>query len=424
MKINITKDNFHEIECAFSNIKELKKSGSNSIELQNKATDIIGKTLEDGLGLDITINIVTPNQYSPLFVMAVYPETSTTDKIISELMSNNENKDSVIKKLWEQNKAWTIEIDERIFDDKIINITPSELTALLLHEIGHVIYANSITTRICTILQYEIASTSMSNKALIKDRFFKRILSLPIFNACIADSKNDDKSLKNEIKADKFAKKMGYTNDLYSVMNKLIHSKYYPKTNADKNMSSVSQFSISTIDQLKNRQTNLMKKNLLSIIESCDSPYIKSVVQDYYNLFFEEMDSYVPDKKLNFMLERANNIANDNLYQEFSIFGSTKLKRIDPSSIDYINVKIETIKSESDKMMLISYINYKLDIIDYYISILENPKLSRKYSVPHTIEQLQDMKTRLNTLRDRVLNYKIPERLKGIIVAYPENYEG
>ena len=80
-----------------------------------------------------------------------------------------------------------------IFDDKIINITPSELTALLLHEIGHVIYANSITTRICTILQYEIASTSMSNKALIKDRFFKRILSLPIFNACIADSKNDDK---------------------------------------------------------------------------------------------------------------------------------------------------------------------------------------------------------------------------------------
>ena len=74
--------------------------------------------------------------------------------------------------------------------------------------------------------------------------------------------------------------------------------------------------------------------------------------------------------------------------------------------------------------MLISYINYKLDIIDYYISILENPKLSRKYSVPHSIEQLENMKGRLNTLRDRVLNYKIPERLKGIIVAYPENYEG
>ena len=136
------------------------------------------------------------------------------------------------------------------------------------------------------------------------------------------------------------------------------------------------------------------------------------------------MDSYVPDKKLNFMLERADDITNNKLYQEFSIFGSTKLSRIDPSSIDYIDVKISEIKSESDKMMLISYINYKLDIIDYYISILENPKLSRKYSVPHSIEQLENMKGRLNTLRDRVLNYKIPERLKGIIVAYPENYEG
>ena len=75
-------------------------------------------------------------------------------------------------------------------------------------------------------------------------------------------------------------------------------------------------------------------------------------------------------------------------------------------------------------MMLISYIHSKLDIIDFYLGILKDPKLAKKYNVPNTAEQLERMRHRLLTSRENILKFKIPERNKGIIIAWPENYEG
>ena len=87
-------------------------------------------------------------------------------------------------------------------------------------------------------------------------------------------------------------------------------------------------------------------------------------------------------------------------------------------------IKMEGIKSESDKLMLITYIHSKLDLIDYYIQILENPNLSKKYSIPNSLGQLKGFKERLLVYRDNILRYKIPDRLKGVLVAWPEGYEG
>ena len=74
--------------------------------------------------------------------------------------------------------------------------------------------------------------------------------------------------------------------------------------------------------------------------------------------------------------------------------------------------------------MLISYLYYKLDTVQYYKSILEDPQLSKKYIVPHSYEQLKSMEKRLYQLRDTILKYKIPEKSKQILVAWPEGYEG
>jgi hypothetical protein len=417
MKFNLNKDKFTSIDDAFSVLKE---------DNDNKAAcDIIKKSLEDCFEGHFTINIVKCEDSSkPLFVMSVFPEMDTVMKIISTLSSNDGKKEEVIKKLWEQNKNWVIEIDQRILCPNT-NFTNRELTALLLHEIGHVIYSNSLPYRITTVLQFELASAKMENKMLLKDRLFKKILSLPILNACIADDKSKG-SVKTEIKADKFSQKMGYSKELSSVLSKLIKLSNYPKNGSiDKNMQDMANFSIDTVNQLRTRQDNIMKKNLLTLRKECASPYVGEVIQEYYDLFFQEHDdSSINDgKKLRFMEERAERVIQDGYLTEAFIFKS-KLKRIDPAELDYIDIKTQEIKSDSDKMMLISYLHSKLDLIDYYISILKNPKLSKKYSVPHTIEQLETMRKRLLISRVNILNFKIPERTKGLYVAWPQNYEG
>ena len=56
--------------------------------------------------------------------------------------------------------------------------------------------------------------------------------------------------------------------------------------------------------------------------------------------------------------------------------------------------------------------------------VLDNPKLRKKYAIPHSYRQLKDMQNRLETMRYDILKYKIPEKRLGIVVQYPTGYEG
>ena len=435
MKIMLKKDKFNAIDSAFSIING-KLSNDNTPEslkmnegLYQGATKIIKDSLDECFGLNFTIDIVEVTKPdAPIFVMAVYPEMSTIDKIVNELMKDSKDKTKTIENLWKQNKNWTIEIDDRILYKNFIDFKDRELTAMVLHEVGHVVCSNSIINRINVILQYEIAKTSMSNKFLLKNKIFRKVLSFPILNACIFGGK-DKSSIKDEIKADEFTKKMGYSNDLLSALNKILKSNSYNKNNtatSDKSMTDTAKFAISSIDDLRERRTNLAKKNLFALRENCVSPYLESAITDFYNTFFEDhIDSSVnSEKKLLFMESMMDKIVDEGYTTEFFLFKGKKLKRIDPAEIDYIEINIPEIKNESDKMMLISYLYYKLDTVQYYKSILEDKELSKKYIVPHTYEQLVSIEKRLYLLRDTIIKFKIPEKSNQILVAWPEGYEG
>ena len=415
MAVRLKKEAFKSIDNAFLVLQEDKASETGK--------KIIKDSLNEIFDVEFDIEIIPVNDNSPLFVMSVFPEKSVVSKIISSVTTNSGNIET-IKKLWQQNKKWTLEIDERILNKNFINCSNRELTALLLHEIGHVVCTNSIPSRISTIIQYEIAKSKLENKILAADKLFSKILALPILNACVSDSRKSDKPLSVEIKADNFAKKMGYQQELLSVLKKITTNTKYPKGGTiNKNMEEMTKFSINTLNQLKAREDNLLKKNLVSLKKECVSPYIESYIDDFYNTIFETGDKSISSiEHLTFMENRADSIV-ENYYTEF-FFGKKKLSKIDPAELDYIDIKTNEIKNENDKMMLISYIHSKLDIIDFYLGILKDPKLAKKYNVPNSADQLERMRTRLLTSRENILKYKIPERNKGIIIAWPENYEG
>ena len=213
MKISLNRKNFDSIENAFFILK-----GDN----QNKeAIQLIKESLEKSFDCEFDINIIPSidTMNKNLFVMSVYPEIPVIDKIISAVMSDKGT--DAIKSLWEKNKKWTIEIDAKILDDRIIDCTKEELTAVLLHEVGHIVCSSSIPNRVSLILRYEIMKSSFKSRMMLKDKVFRLIMSLPVLDACISDNKRDVSSIKEEIKADKFVKKMGYQKELYSVLTKI-----------------------------------------------------------------------------------------------------------------------------------------------------------------------------------------------------------
>ena len=95
LKINLNKDKFKEIDNAFSVLQE---------DINNAAAcKIIKENLESCFGYKFNVSVIPVTDTSqPFFVMSVYPEMDTVTKIISTLSGNDDKKDKVIKKLWEQ----------------------------------------------------------------------------------------------------------------------------------------------------------------------------------------------------------------------------------------------------------------------------------------------------------------------------------
>lgn len=408
----MNKDHMINIENAFKVLKENPNSTAAIEILQQSAEDIFKYKFQV-----YTIDTTT----SPLFFMSVYPDRSTVSKVVDSIAKNESD---IIFKLWKQTKEWIIEIDKRILTRDIVDLTDRELAAIFCHEIGHVIHCNSIPTRLVTILQYELAKTSVGNKSMLKDKIFRKILSLPILNACMGGD-HDMSSIKEEIKADKFVKSMGYQPELISVFRKYQTGK--KNIDKGKDMKLMSTFTIDALNQFKKRETALLEYTLNEMIKDCDSVYVESFLSEIvHDFFFENTETSVTkDKRLNFLYERAAQLEEEFIATEFFGIGKKQLKRIDPSEIDYIAVKIQAVKSVSDKMMLVSYIHSKLDNIDYYIALLKNPKQSRKYNIPHSLKELEELRVYLYKMLNEVINMKLPDRLNnGLLIAWPEGYEG
>ena len=65
------------------------------------------------------------------------------------------------------------------------------------------------------------------------------------------------------------------------------------------------------------------------------------------------------------------------------------------------------IKDEDDKAMLIEYTKSKITMIDWYISLLEHPEFSKKYTITQSAKELNTVKNALNNILKTIINFKI-----------------
>ena len=417
----LDKDNFKEIDDAFLSLIDNKT--------YKKSCETIEKVLEKTFGKKVHVNIIKAPRNSPYCVMSIFPTQSTIDKIVNAIV--NEENDKVIKELWDSTTEWTLEIDNRTLTGDVCELSSKELTALLLHECGHIIYSNSIPHRITKVMKYEYAKANIGTKGILKDKIFQKILSIPIIKSCMYENYKSDINIKKELKADFFAVKMGYGKYLESALNKFIAKSPISKPtaqNIDKDsgkvyddMKSDTIFSIKIAEQFKERKAKVSKEQMKRMLLNNPSVYVKNALGGITKDLFESTNVFV--EKESIYENRADRLY-ENAYMT-EMFGFRKnVKRIDPMTVDYVAIKANSMKTNDDKMMLISYIYSKLDMIDYYLDLMGNPKTANKYNVPHTRKELLMLKDSLLKVKDQVINKKIPEYRYTVRVDYPDGYEG
>ena len=101
-----------------------------------------------------------------------------------------------------------------------------------------------------------------------------------------------------------------------------------------------------------------------------------------------------------------------------------KLKRIPNDLISYIQTEAEAIKDANDKQILSSYCLSKLEMVNWYIQLLEVG--SEKYIVPHTKQHLEFIRSQLMACHKMIMNTKVVRSGDRPIVdiKYPKGYEG
>ena len=385
------------------------------------------------------------------FGMRVYPDIEEMDDFCKDLVNEGDKiRFNDIVKKWKKIDKWFLEIDGTCFDRNQFNFNPKELTALTLHEIGHIIYSDKPIEGFYRAYQEVKARMNSSDKATQKLMY--DIYMIPLTLACMqrrwVNGKNE---VQLEIIADKTVVELGYGQYLLEALDKITRAigSLNSQNNQDELNSSMNwcQQNIADImkrkEQLKDElyyravrtKSNYMKAMTIIILDKLGfklrERYTGYVVENTIELLSdpEVMQKYMPivdamesakfDKFYN-MMHSSNSIAME------AIFNKRKKVKVElPSQyeIDAIAVEVDKITNHHDRIYVLDLIYEVLERINNFEeAISPDPSLVKKWSA-----KIRQMKDELEALRQAVLAKKTFATSYKFFVKLPEaasDYEG
>lgn len=394
---NLSKQDCEKIDKAFTKLKSRPNDSSLAREIGN----IISKATNKNV--DVKIIDMSDGDKKSSFVMSITPDEFTVNKVVNAIINNDSSE--LISSAWEGCTNWIIEIDRRILINDVIDISPKELTALIMHETQHMLYSTNTRNRICNVFKMCFVKQSIDMQNILKNNLFSK-LNTPIMNNLFTISisiPQNGKELKKELDADKFACKMGYRNELKSVINKLLE---FSDTNDPRNVTvtkdphyketeELFSYTSDTIDQLKKRNAALARRNyskLLSVNESTQKSLdniMEKVLPDI------SAQHSISSRYYSHIYERLDKIIHDTYNSDYFLEGVfvKKLKRIDPYDLTYIDIQISSARTDEDRILISAFLHSKLDLVEYYLTLLD--RNDKHYVVPHTKNELLRMRERL-----------------------------
>ena len=384
------------------------------------------------------------------FGFNVFPEIDKLEDICNKI-ANDDVKFKDIVKRWRSIKEWEIVIDSLVFDRSFIAFNPKELTAMLLHEIGHVTQSDE------PIEQFYRAYLESKSRLKNADKVSKKVLyilyTIPLAVACTSRRwVNDKNEIKLEISADKSLIETGYAEHLINAFDKIIKASGSINRSEDMNYreieSNVEWANMNIIDVIKRRDK--LKDSLYYKAIQTNSGYIQALCTRILNFLGVRMrerytgavaescmlnelingeitlETHVPfyDIKKFGQIEariireqNALEVANEAFFNKRK---NSKVNIPDEYDLDRIFVAIDDIQNNYDKVYVLDLIYEQIEKLNDFEEAISMDETKSKKWAP----KIEEMRQRLATLRKTVLSKNIAKKEYKVFVKYPEGYEG
>ena len=410
------KESIMMIEECFRNIQHEKSIDKN--------LKLIESAIKREFNINVKISIVDNKQN--FFGMCVYPSHEEINMLTKLLLETNVSMKEVEKVHIEfmTKGVHIVEIDSILLYDHNLNATAGEVTAILLHEVGHIIASNGVVCR------FERAKEYMTVRFDTKTRKLVPIIPLitKLFNIATLQmfSNHFNVDLMKEKKADDLAFKAGYGQELHDILGKLIANGHGERVrrsskDMDKDIELTIDWLIVNIKELEYRKDRL-KRSLNIIKMTTPSKYLADWIENINGGIFREEKKTLVEKveaineafilsKLNDKKFKAPNGALDS---------SGRVRRLSPRDLDIYRAELERVNTVDDKIFLLERLYDLLEVAEYAKYLLANePKrvMQSEQTIDAYIAHIHEIISEVN-------KRKVTQTKYGLYIKYPADYEG
>ena len=403
------------IEECFRNIQQ-EKDVSKNIRLIQSAIK---------REFDISIEVSIIQNKKRFFGMCVYPCPEEINKLTELLLKPHVNISTVekIHREFVMNGTHIVEVDSLLLYDHNINASAGEITAILLHEIGHILTSNSMVCRYERAKEYMTVKSRGIDKLVRGTEFVKNVFNIATLQIF---SNHFNAQLAKERKADELAFKCGYGEELSNILGKLIANGQGERVkrsekDMDKDIEITIDWLIVNVKELKFRKDRL--HNSIKILKmTTPSIYLKDQLDKIHSKVFKNDNKEFVEKVavINeaFLLSNMNN--KKVKAPSGALDNSGRLRKLHPRDLDIYRAELERVDTVDDKIFLLERLYDLLDVAEYakYMAVNEPRRVMQsEQTIDAYISHIHEIINEVNKKRITKTKY-------GLFIKYPADYEG
>lgn len=410
------KESIMFVEECFKNIQQEKEVSKNI------------KLIENAIKreFDIKLEISIIDNKKQFFGMCVYPSPDEINMLTKMLLDTNVKMADVEKVHIEfmTKGNHIVEIDSMLLYDHNLNASPGEVTAILLHEIGHIIASNSIVCRFERAKEYITIKFDNKTRKLVPILpFIKNVFNIATLQIF---SNHFNAQLAKERKADELAFKEGYGEELSNILGKLIANGKGDRVkrsqkDMDKDIEITIDWLIVNIKELQYRKDRL-NKSIKMLKLSTPSIFLADQLDKIHHAVFKDDHKEMVEKAA--VINEAFILSNINNKKckapSGALDSSGRVRKLHPRDLDIYRAELERVDTVDDKIFLLERLYDLLDVAEYARQMaIDEPRrvMQSEQTINMYINQLHEIIAEVNKKRITKTKY-------GLFIKYPADYEG
>lgn len=427
----------------------------NNGQFEKRLSEILTAADLNGSNKRFTVTIIDgKNEFLGL---CCYPDMSQYSSVLQNSIADSSQPSQYNKmcELWfSEIRDWHIEIDKNCFDRRLINFTEKELTAMLLHELSHVVYSDRTVEKLYRA--YKLNRQSLKHRGLNAapvDIVLGVLYLIPGTIACgLHKASVCRDGLREEYICDKVFGIRDYQEHLVTAMDKIIMkfgtTSAYDTTGAnEKKIDASVKWCNFNAEHMVFRRDSL-KRDLVNMASGTRSRYSKNVILFVINkLGIGFKDRYTGDMVAaesvieivgtdelplsGFSLKydivdkpkelAALELAIKTSSQQTAMEGvGSKIRKL-PSGydMDMIEVEIDRVEDHQDRIYVLDLIYARVDQINEFIDFYgENSQ-----EVKRNKAKIDKYRKQLDAMRIRLLSKHNIDKSYRVFIHNPPGYD-